>query len=230
MKNSVTVIRPGVKRITLSRTIVSKIVWNFELSLPELSVLFQNQLWLQGKSNSDPGFFKKFGSFLEELSTILKTTNFGRGLTPGTIGALALRMKIRLKDHLIPKRNLNQMLTRLEKSFYTRPYRESGILKKYLPPKKVIGLGYRDKGTAKNSALNGSPSWQEVGAYYCNLVRRYHEARESLINFKRRPGNREDAWIVLRKTGELARIRDEYNAFMSRANSGDAKAASSQGQ
>lgn len=30
------------------------------------------------------------------------------------------------------------------------------------PPKNRIGVGYRDKGNAKDSAWDGSPSWQEV--------------------------------------------------------------------
>jgi hypothetical protein len=33
-----------------------------------------------------------------------------------------------------------------------------------LPPKRIIGIGYRDKGTARDPAIDGSPSWQEVAS------------------------------------------------------------------
>lgn len=37
-------------------------------------------------------------------------------------------------------------------------------LKRNPPPQRYIGVGYRDKGTAKDLTIDGSPSWQEVAS------------------------------------------------------------------
>jgi hypothetical protein len=37
---------------------------------------------------------------------------------------------------------------------------------KKFPPKKIIGVGYKDKGTRRNNAEDGSPSWKEVASYF----------------------------------------------------------------
>lgn len=211
MENFVTVIRTGVKRITLSRTIVGKIVWSGNLSLPELHVLYQNQLWLEQKCSTDSSFRKKFGSSLEDLSFILKSANIGRGLTEGAVSYLRKEMK-KLQEFVPPKRNMPQLEARLSKSFYTRPYREQGVPTKSLPPKKVIGKGYRDHGTAKNEALDGSPSWQEVASYVSQLQRRIQEEFNE--------ANRTNDYLQkLKHTGEAAKLYRELETFNSRTNS-----------
>lgn len=170
---------PGAKRITLQRTICSKIAYRGETTLEEIHVLFQNQLWLEQKCSTDGKFAEKFGRSLEDLSIFLKQTNLSRGLTEGAVGSLGLKLKT-LGSFLHPRRNLPQMETMLGKSFYTRPYKESGIPTKNLPPKKVIGRGYRDHGTAQNSAIDGSPKWQEVASRVSELERIIHEERDFL--------------------------------------------------
>jgi len=39
------------------------------------------------------------------------------------------------------------------------------------PPKAYIGVGYKDKGSRRDSAYNGSPSWQEIATHESNLER-----------------------------------------------------------
>lgn len=39
------------------------------------------------------------------------------------------------------------------------------------PPKPYIGVGYKDKGSRRNSAVDGSPAWQEVGSHFANQER-----------------------------------------------------------
>lgn len=47
--------------------------------------------------------------------------------------------------------------------------RRNRALDRKAPPRRFVGVGYRDKGNAGNAALDGSPSWQEV-ASATNLV------------------------------------------------------------
>lgn len=46
--------------------------------------------------------------------------------------------------------------------FSVHPMKSQGIPLKEIKPKGYIGKGYTDKGTARNPAKDGSPSWQEV--------------------------------------------------------------------
>jgi len=207
VENTVVVIRTGVKRITLQRTLCSKIVFE-EVTLEEIHVLFQNQLWLEQKCLSDERFREKFGKSLEDLSVYLRQANLSRGLTVSAVGTLRSKLK-NLEEFLIPKRNLPQMLTLVKKSFYTRPYKESGTPTKLLPPKKVIGRGYRDHGTARNPAEDGSPKWQEVASHVSFLERRIHELRETLKETTEGP------LVRLRIARKISQIREELQRVRS---------------
>lgn len=192
MFNSVVVIRPGVKRVTLSRLIVSRIFHGRKISLEEVHVLFQNQLWLEQKCLTDETFSKKYSASIAVLSSVLKECNFSRGFTEGTL--LTMRGKVRslLEEFTFPARNLGSVETKLANSFYSRPYTSAGTPTNRLPAKKVIGKGYGDHGTAKNPALDGSPSWQEVATTVSRLEnqRKDLEEQAKLLRSDSRPGAR----------------------------------------
>lgn len=157
----------SLKRITLQRYLVSKSVYHPDrVTFPELLALYDNQLWLEDKVRQDPSFSDKFGSFLENLSKVLKQTR----ITVNTLSSAMTRMKEQLREaaegHLIPERNLLHTEVYVKGKFHVTPTKESGIPTKELPPVKVIGRGYRDKGTYRDPAWDGSPSWQELATYF----------------------------------------------------------------
>jgi len=43
------------------------------------------------------------------------------------------------------------------------------LLPRRSPAKAYIGIGYKDKGSRREPALDGSPKWQEVATYFGNL-------------------------------------------------------------
>jgi hypothetical protein len=43
------------------------------------------------------------------------------------------------------------------------------VLKRKFPPKPYIGVGYKDKGSRRNKAEDGSPGWQEIASYHSSL-------------------------------------------------------------
>jgi hypothetical protein len=45
------------------------------------------------------------------------------------------------------------------------------LVPRKFPPKAFIGVGYKDKGSRRNSAEDGSPSWQEIGTHFANQER-----------------------------------------------------------
>jgi len=43
------------------------------------------------------------------------------------------------------------------------------VLPRRAPPKPYIGIGYKDKGSRREPAIDGSPKWQEVATFNANL-------------------------------------------------------------
>jgi len=164
-------IRRSTKRITLQRFLISKIAYGKDFSQIELAALFHNQLWLQTKCLTDVHFKEKFGKSLEELTKILKECNFSRGLQPRAIESVRTKVLALEWDFLFPQRNLPNLEAQLRNSIYTKWRKPQGVELSKLPPKKHIGRGYRDHGTAPSPEIDGSPSWQEVGSEFSNLER-----------------------------------------------------------
>lgn len=154
-----------IKRVSLQRFLITKIILEVDkIRERDLVTLYDNQLWLERKCLSDPDFNKKFGISLEELSVLLKEINFSQGLTISALKRLTPRIKQNLSQFLIPPRNYQSFKTRFDGHFHLHALKTKQESNKHLPPKRVIGIGYRDKGTARDPAFDGSPSWQEVAS------------------------------------------------------------------
>lgn len=154
-----------VKRVTLQRFLVSKVVYEPEaVTFQDTIVLYDNLLWLQDKSASDENFSKKFGSSLEELTKILKQFNFNSKTYKKSLYKLSKNCKESLENFYFPKRNYPSIKERQRQSFRFVLTTPEGTINSQLPPVQYIGKGYRDKGTARNPAYDGNPSWQEVAA------------------------------------------------------------------
>lgn len=219
MFTNLVIVKANVKRITLQRGIVSMILYDREVSLDLLHVMFQNQLWLERKCSTDKMFAESFGRDLETLSIVLKQTNLSRGLTEGAVSSLKTKLRDTLTGFAYPRRNLPSIEPIVLKSFQTKPYKEKGVLTKELPPKTFIGKGYRDKGTAKEPAQDGSPRWQDVAIHVSHVERRIHELREEIERLQ-------DADVLIRldKIRELGLEAERFKRTRTpKTNSGDAK-------
>lgn len=181
--NYVVQIHKRTKRITLQRFLVSKIAYGKDFSLVELAALFHNQLWLQTKCSTDAQFRERYGNTLEALAKILKDCNFSRGLQPGTIKSVKAKLLAQEWDFLFPQRNMQNMEAQLRNSIFTTWRKSQGVETSKLPPKKHIGKGYRDHGTAPKPELDGSPSWQEVGSEFGNLEREIKELALEILKY-----------------------------------------------
>jgi hypothetical protein len=92
--------------------------------------------------------------------------------TDRTLSKFSRRIKKELEDLLLPKRNYLGVGKTQNGLFQLSDPRPQGIKTSHLPPKVRIGKGYSDKGSAKDSAKDGSPSWQEVSVHRGSL---YHK-------------------------------------------------------
>jgi len=168
-------INPKIKRVFLQRYLVSKFCYRLEEStLGDLCCLFENQLWLEKKCLLDHQFATKFGKSLEDLSVIMKQINFQERLTNRAFRRFSLRLKENLEQFALPERNYKDAKRLCGGQFSLIGSSSPGVPKKRLPPKTYIGKGYRDKGTVKDMAKDGSPSWQEVAMHRGPL---YHNGR-----------------------------------------------------
>jgi hypothetical protein len=155
--------RRGVRRVTLQRLILSRIAHKKdEVKVDEILVLYDNFLNLIELSDRDPSFSQKFGSTLEVLAKDLKGLNLKTGNPKRILEKLSKRFKedVYIK-FLLPKRNLAQTELSMQRAYRLRST-EKQVRQKDTPPKAFIGIGYRDKGSARDLAWDGSPKWQEV--------------------------------------------------------------------
>lgn len=159
---SVVIISKKAKKITLLRYLLSKIVYETEkVAVRDILTLFQCILEVQDLAQRDPNFNEKFGLALEATSSLLKGVRF-RKFDPKTLNALRKAILNVPEGFLYPQRNLSSVAMKVEGLYSLTIYRQLGKRTKLLPPKLYVGKGYNDKGTARNPAFDGSPSWQEV--------------------------------------------------------------------
>lgn len=153
-------------RVHLQRFLISKVIYEKEkFSLLDLCTLFENQLWLEQKVQVDDQFAKKFSKPLEDLGNILKQINFQQEFTERALRRFSNRVYIELEGFYFPQRNYQREKDRWSGIYQFEQSKQLGKLKKFLPQVARIGKGYRDKGSAKNVAYDGSPTWQEVAAH-----------------------------------------------------------------
>lgn len=155
--------KQGVRRILLERTLCSKIIYYPEtVTRIDILVLYDNLLHCQDIAAKNENFVEKFGTALEVLTKILKGFQYSNKTDLKSIRKLARELEEKLQGFYLPKRNTSTELAKLADSYYIKPYKSPGIPNEDIPPKVRIGKGYTDKGTARDPAIDGSPSWQEV--------------------------------------------------------------------
>jgi len=155
-----------IRRITLQRFLVSYVAYSVQqISFSDILVLYDNMLWCEEKAKHDPKFRSKFGTTLEVVSEILKNHSFKIGDPLITLTSLSNSLRTIPEEFLYPRRNLLGIQRHLKGQVHIVPSKQQGVDNKRIPPPSFIGKGYRDKGTLRNTAKDGSPRWQEVAPY-----------------------------------------------------------------
>lgn len=175
------VIGKSVRRVTLQRYLCCKIAhFPDHVKDRDLWALFQNQIFLQSKALREKDFSANFAISLELLAKILKEVNLSRGLTEGAILKLKTRILQELPDFTLPRRNYKHIDSLIGGSYHIIFSNPEGVLNRDLPPTRYIGVGYKDKGSARNEAEDASPGWQEIASSVSNLERKISETIEKL--------------------------------------------------
>jgi len=156
--------RPKLRRIHLQRFLIGRFVHELEkVTLDELLVIYDNLLFIQDLAEKNPQFGNKFGKTLEVLTKILKQSNLNN-TSPKKIGILlSKKFKAELSGFYTPLRNMKETARKLERAYRIKIIPRPGEhLPNQPPPKNFIGVGYRDHGSRRDRAKDGSPTWQEV--------------------------------------------------------------------
>jgi hypothetical protein len=171
-------IKRGVNRYKLFKFLCTKLVLDIEgLHLDEFLVILE--LYFQFDQNEDPNFqgnlqnlrtisFKKFfediqGNRIFPFQPWEQTRN---------------RWRFNLSDFLYDERSYHRIKGQ-NRSKDFRLILNDTILPRRTPAKAYIGIGYKDKGSRREPALDGSPKWQEVATYHANLEAELENPRTS---------------------------------------------------
>lgn len=167
-------LKKGTKKITLFRFLLAKMLYEAEdsgLHLDEFIVL--TTVYYNFFEETDPSFIKKYGNDLERLLPFFQNIGEAKEFP------LRLELDEELKTKLIEW--IGPLLPTPHSYYGLRGNRD--LRKSYsisfndtIEPTKIrtpryVGVGYRDKGTCRNSAIDGSPSWKEVGSEAAALER-----------------------------------------------------------
>lgn len=160
-------IKSGTNRPTLFRFLLAKLVYeeaDSGLSVEEYLVLCE--LYLSLTLSTDPSVVEKYGSDLKGLEPLFhklhEVTSFPIRLENEFRTELKLQLQQRIGLFPSPQAYFGLRGSRdLRRSFLVT-FRSSLFPK--VPNKRYIGVGYKDKGTRRNPATNGTPSWQEVAS------------------------------------------------------------------
>lgn len=153
------------KRVTLARYLCGKVIFRPDkVTREDLLVMYDNFLHIQDLAKQNENFRNKFGEDLESLARILKGFRVASKTSGLDVAKLGAQMKEKLSKFYYPERNLSGIESRIQSYYSLHPMRSLGKPVKELPPKAYIGKGYTDKGTARNPAYDGSPTWQEIAS------------------------------------------------------------------
>lgn len=150
----------------MTRYLVTKAIkFPGKVTFKDVIALYDNILWCQDKAQREPDFQQKFGEALEAVALDLKKVRFKGAVHQSDIIRMVTRALSTVPEgFLIPERNYASIGSLVNGNFTLQKIDPEGTPTKQLPPKKHIGKGYGDKGTAREPWLDGSPTWQEVAA------------------------------------------------------------------
>lgn len=182
---------------TIVRMILSYFVHTQDNKSELLRTLFTEHLENHLEKMHDPGYRKKF---FKETSSLEGLIQYYLKVQISNV-TLAKPSLLRFQELLPTAASMYGYILELQDKIldylcYSRP----DTLTKLLPPKRYIGVGYKDKGNLRFSYYDGSPSWQEIASssektereiYYKSIL---GVSFESLVLERKLPGldNKQD--------------------------------------
>lgn len=159
------IIRKGTNRMVLFRFLLAKTVYSPDgISLEEYLLLYT--LYFTFEENGDPLFQEKYKEFLVKALEFLTIINEIRFFPIIPTEEQRIMIKEFFQGYLPSAREYFGLCGQRNLRDSYRLVLHDAIEPRRFPPKKIIGVGYKDKGTRRNTAVDGSPSWKEVASFF----------------------------------------------------------------
>jgi hypothetical protein len=170
------IIKRGTNRMVLLRFLIAKLRFSAEgISLEEYLLLYH--LYFDLSESKDPNFQEKYKVFLKKVQENLEFLNENR-IFPIILGEKERQYLDEIFSNDIPKaREYFGLAGQRDIRDSFRLILHDAIEPKRFAPKKVIGVGYKDKGTCRNIAFDGSPSWKEIATVFSYQERKAEETK-----------------------------------------------------
>lgn len=161
-------IKKGIKKKDLFRFLLAKMLYEREegLHLDEFLVLWELYLQLMETISKDPSFREKYGEFFQNSFIFFRELG-SQKVFPIRIeeqGHLQYLERIaQVLEPMLPSRSAYFGLKGQKslKSGFSLVFQDE-LLSRKIPEGRRIGVGYRDKGSRRDLAFDGSPDWREV--------------------------------------------------------------------
>jgi len=161
-------IKKGIKKKDLFRFLLAKMLYEEEegLHIDEFLVLWELYLQLEGLLEKDPSFREKYGAFFENtfyfFQMLASSKEFPIRVEQCETPEYLKRISSVLEP-MLPSRSAYFGLKGQKslRSGFSLVFQDEILVRKIAPGRR-IGVGYRDKGSRRDPAVDGSPDWREV--------------------------------------------------------------------
>lgn len=171
-------IKKGTNRMVLLKFLLAKMIYSKEgISLEEYLVIYH--IFYEILDSTDPLFIKKYDGFIKKLTQLLKImANLKEFPVIPSEGTVFMIQRI-LTEHLPSPREYFGLAGQRDLRNSFRLVLSDTIVPRKDPPKRFIGVGYKDKGTCRDPAYDGTLPWTHYASYFCNLEREAEELDSS---------------------------------------------------
>jgi len=161
-------IKKGIRKKDLFRFLLAKMLYEREegLHLDEFLVLWELYLQLLEVNSKDPSFSEKYGEFFKNSFIFFRELGSQREFPIRIEENENLQYLERITEVLEPILPTRSAYFGLKgqkslKSGFSLVFQEE-LLQRKISEGRRIGVGYRDKGSRRDPAFDGSPDWREV--------------------------------------------------------------------
>lgn len=171
-------IRKGTNRMVLLKFLLAKLVYSKEgISVEEYLVIYH--IFYEILDSRDPLFIAKYENTIKSLSNVLqKLSNIKEFPVIPTEGSGFMLQRL-LNGFLPSPREYFGLAGQRDLRQSFRLVLSDSIVPSKPAPKRFIGVGYKDKGTCRDPAYDGTLPWSHYATYFANLEREAEELDSS---------------------------------------------------
>lgn len=176
-------IRKGVNRYRLFRFLVSKLVYDVEgIHLDEYLCLME--MFYQFDESKDPNFIENLNNLRNEgFRVFIRVLSRNKIFPYQPWEETRSKWLVLCQSVIYDERSYFRIKGQNRNKDFRLVFKDT-ILPRRTPPKAYIGIGYKDKGSRREPAEDGSPKWQEVATFNANLEESLGQIQRTSLDFE----------------------------------------------